>query len=198
MAGEVEPRALRALDALQPILDELGIDYALDGSLASGHYGEPRSTVDADLFVELPAGKLERLLAALRGRYYVPEQAARDAVKAGGLFNIVHLQTMHKIDLRVSHGSELDQDELTRRKYVSLTMDGEHMVYIASPEIILLRKLDWFRRGNCVADQQWRDILGVLKGQAGRLDIEYLRRMGASLGVGDLLERAFEESARRT
>jgi len=194
MAGEVEPRALRALDALTPVLGELGIEYALGGSMASGHFGEPRSTADADLFVELSASKLDRLLQALKGAFYVPEQPARDAVQSRGMFNIVHLATMHKIDLHVSGGSPLDRDELARRQLVSLTQDGEHMVFIASAEVIVLRKLDRYRRGNCVSDQQWRDILGVLKGQAGRLDLDYLRSMAGRLRVDDLLDRALEQT----
>ena len=196
MAGEVAPDAVRALDALKPLLAELGIEYAVGGSLASGHYGEPRSTADVDLFVELPNEKLDRLLAALRGRFYAPEQPARDAVRVGGMFNIVHLETMHKIDIHVSRGTALDQDEIARRQFVSLTQDGEHMVFIASAEIIVLRKLEWYRRGHCVADHQWRDVLGVLKGQAGRLDLHYLRRMAVTLGLDELVERALAESHR--
>jgi hypothetical protein len=37
--------------------------------------------------------------------------------------------------------------------------------------------------------------LGVLKVQGERLDLEYMRRMAAGLGVADLLSRALEGAA---
>jgi len=46
--------------------------------------------------------------------------------------------------------------------------------------------------GNEVSERQWRDVLGVLKTQSGRIDVEYMRKMASTLGVSDLLERALE------
>jgi hypothetical protein len=66
--------------------------------------------------------------------------------------------------------------------------------YVASAEDTILAKLEWYRSGGEVSERQWLDVLGVLKVQAGWLDIHYLRNMAAELGVDDLLERAFEEA----
>jgi hypothetical protein len=38
-------------------------------------------------------------------------------------------------------------------------------------------------------------VLGVLKIQAGRLDLDYLRSWGARLKIADLLDRALAEVA---
>lgn len=65
----------------------------------------------------------------------------------------------------------------------------------ASPEDTILSKLEWYRMGGEVSDRQWRDILGVLKTQAGTLDLDYLRKWADELKVSDLLERALSESA---
>ena len=56
------------------------------------------------------------------------------------------------------------------------------------------RKLSWFRDGGEVSDRQWRDIIGVLKEQANRLDREYLERLASELGLTDLLMRALVQS----
>jgi hypothetical protein len=37
--------------------------------------------------------------------------------------------------------------------------------------------------------------LGILKTRAGELDLEYLRKWGAELRVGDLLEGALKDSS---
>ena len=66
--------------------------------------------------------------------------------------------------------------------------------YVSTAEDIILAKLEWYRQGGEVSDRQWRDILGVLKVQAGRLDSDHLRKWAAELGVADLLMRAMEES----
>ena len=49
-------------------------------------------------------------------------------------------------------------------------------------------------QGGCVSDRQWRDLLGVLKVQAGALDRAYLAHWARELGVADLLQRALDEA----
>ena len=196
MAGELTVDAAQALEALKGILLGLGIDYVIGGSVASSYYGEPRSTRDTDLLVRLPAHRLDEFLRALSGRFYAPEQSARDAVRVGGMFNIVHLATMHKFDLYPSRDTTLDEEDFARRRLVPLSPDGTNSSFLGAPEIVVLRKLDWYRRGNLASEHQWRDVLGVLKGQKERLDLDYLRRMAAALEVGELLEQALQESTR--
>lgn len=43
-------------------------------------------------------------------------------------------------------------------------------------------------------ENQWRDVPGILKMQAGRLDIEYLQKWAQELGVSELLKRAYQEA----
>lgn len=44
---------LSALRDLIEILDDLGIPFAIGGSVASSVYGEPRASADAELIVEI-------------------------------------------------------------------------------------------------------------------------------------------------
>ena len=62
-----------------------------------------------------------------------------------------------------------------------------------APEDILLQKLRWYRLGSETSDRQWRDVLGIVRVQAGRLDAAYLRRGATILGVEDLLTKAMSE-----
>jgi hypothetical protein len=66
----------------------------------------------------------------------------------------------------------------------------------ATPEDVVLHKLDRFRQGGETSDRQWSDILGVLRVQAGRLDLDSMKQWAPALAVADLLERAFADAAR--
>jgi hypothetical protein len=66
--------------------------------------------------------------------------------------------------------------------------------YVQAPEDSVLSKLDWYRRGGEVSENQWRDVLGILRQRAEQLDSAYLRKWAVELGVADLLERACREA----
>ena len=61
--------------------------------------------------------------------------------------------------------------------------------------LLVTQTLEWYRMGGEVSDQQWRDILGVLKSRTGELDLDYLRKWANELNVTDLLQRAVREAA---
>ena len=54
-----------------------------------------------------------------------------------------------------------------------------------------------FRDGEATADDQWNDILGVLKVQAPTLDLKYLRQVAHTLNISGLLEQALIDSGIR-
>ncbi|MBT8216902.1 MAG: hypothetical protein KJO17_08645 [Acidimicrobiia bacterium] len=82
------------------LVETCGGSYVLGGSLASSLLGEPRSTVDIDLAIHIAATDGARLLDALEsGPYYVPRTAALEALNSAGSFNVLHEQSVYKIDL---------------------------------------------------------------------------------------------------
>jgi hypothetical protein len=107
--------------------------------------------------------------------------------------NLINVATSVKVDLFVAGGTPLDDDLLRRRVHVTVG-DPPRRLYVHSAEDALLQKLRWFRLGGEVSDRQWRDVLGILRVQAGRLDRGYLRQGAGQLGVTDLLERAVEDA----
>jgi hypothetical protein len=184
---------LRVLLDVTRYLERAGIPYVIGGSVASSMLGEPRSTADADVMVDLQAGQVHPLVATFESEFYVSEEAAEDAVRRHGSFNLIHLQSGHKIDLFIAGEGELDREQL-RRRMPMLIGGGGDKAWITAAENLVARKLDWFRIAGGVSDRQWRDVVGILKLQAGRLDLEYLRGLAERSGLGDLLTRALDEA----
>lgn len=64
---------------------------------------------------------------------------------------------------------------------------GGQSVYVVSPEDSILSKLEWARISG--SERQVRDVRGIVRVQAERLDHAYLRRWALDLDVADLLEQ---------
>ena len=177
------------------LLDRLGIPYVLGGSLASSIFGEPRATADIDVAVRMGPEDVDRLIDGLGEEYYVSREAALAAAQRHTSFNLIHLESVQKIDLFVLGDELLDRRQLERRQRVALGKGGEETIWIGSPEDQVLRKLAWYRAGGEVSDRQWRDVVGILAVQRERIDRSDLEAAAAELRLADLLARALEDAA---
>lgn len=182
------------LDAVSAFRN-LGIRYAVGGSLASSLHGKPRSTDDVDLVAEITLVHVDALVAAWEPAYYVDGEMIRDAIVRRASFNIIHLETMLKLDVFVAGRHALAREELDRARAHRVSDDPPRDLVLVSAEDIVLQKLHWYRLGGGVSDRQWRDVLGVLAVRGTDLDAAYLRRGSRDLGVEDLLDRALAEDA---
>jgi hypothetical protein len=190
-----DPDVFAVLGPVLAAFERLGVAHYVGGSVASSAYGTGRSTMDADLVADLSDAHIRPLIQVLQSAYYVDEHAALEAVRTRSSFNLIHLQTMFKVDIFVPKGRAFDQQVFARRRKGSLTeAGGAPEAYLASPEDVILSKLEWYERGGGVSDRQWGDVLGVLKVQGGRLDLGYLRHWAAELGLSDRLEQALRDA----
>lgn len=175
------------------IFDRLRIRYAIGGAVASTILGEPRATHDLDLVAEIDPANVGAVIDAFEeAGFYVPHTAARTAVAARRSFNIIHRDSAMKVDVFVAGRTALDDEELQRRQLVPVS--GTSHVYLATAEDVLLQKLLWYREGGSVSDRQWRDVLGLIKVQGPRLDLEFVERWATRLDVEDLLRQALKEA----
>lgn len=187
------PDILAAITPIVEALEELGIPYHIGGSVASSLYGLPRLTIDADLVADIRMKHVRPLVEQLETDYYIDEDMIRDAIRRQSSFNVIHQDTILKVDIFIPKSRLFDQEELRKIRQEVLS-EGTRPFNIASPEGTILNKLEWYRMGGEVSDRQWNDILGVLKVQGTNLDMAYLRHWAADLKVTDLLERAFVDA----
>lgn len=176
------------------VLERLGVPYLIGGSLASTLYGLVRTTQDSDIVAEMRLEHRQPFVSLLQGEFYVDDEMISEAIQRHSSFNIIHRETMFKVDVFVPRPRPFLKSQLARAQKQVFIFETEVSAKFASPEDTILSKLEWYRMGGETSDRQWRDILGVLKTRAGELELDYLRKWAGELNVADLLERALKEA----
>jgi hypothetical protein len=174
--------------------ERLGISYFVSGSLASSLHGIPRATQDVDIVADIRKEQINFLVTALKDEFYIDAEMIKEAIIRNASFNVLHLATMFKVDIFILKGDKLSKEEIDRRKQYPVSDDPSDCLFLASAEDVILHKLYWYKKGGCVSERQWNDVLGVLQVQSEQLDRTYLINGAQQRGVSELLERALEEA----
>jgi hypothetical protein len=177
-------------------LNPLGIELVIGGSVASSLYSNPRYTQYADVSVEAFSGREAEVVRQLEGHYVISLAAVRSAVQRRSTFNVLRKVTSFKIDIFIQADRPYDRAARERRRPLATEYPGDTVVYVHSPEDVVLQKLAWYRLGNEVSDKQWTDILSLLRAQGRNLDNTYINHWAGELHVADLWERAQTEENR--
>jgi hypothetical protein len=181
---------VQAADALET----LGVVYAIGGSFASALHGVMRATMGVDLGADLRLEQADPFARPLGDDSYADSEMMRDAIRRPSSFNLLHVDSAFKVDVFVARPRDFDRAQLARRQSHLLSEEPKLRVHVASTEDTVLSKLEQYRMGGALSERQWRDVLGVLKVQKGRLGQDYVCRMASSIDVADLLCRAIDEA----
>jgi hypothetical protein len=173
------PVELAVLKDVTDRLERAGLDYMLSGSLAMSWYALPRMTRDIDLVVAVEPEAAERLRRAFEPDYYVPDNLA-ESMRAPGMFNLLHMESVVKVDMIVRKDSVYRRQEFARR--IRESFSGIQ-IWVVSREDLILSKLVWAHESGSA--QQLEDVRNLL---AGPCDLAYLDRNAVGLGVQPLLE----------
>lgn len=176
------------------IFEKLGIRYSIGGSLASSAFGIPRATMDIDIVADVKQDNVPLLQEYLEREFYADIDMIREAVRRKSSFNVIHLESLYKVDIFILPEHPFDLQALARRVQKKVSEDISQEPFFSTPEDVILNKLKWYKDGGGVSDRQWNDILGVLKVQGKDLDMPYLSEWAEKLNLSALLARAIEEA----
>jgi len=188
------PEPVEATIKVTTLLEKLGVPYLIGGSLASTIYGMVRTTQDSDIVAEMRSEHVAPFVSALEGDFYVDEEMITEAIVHCSSFNIIHRQSFFKVDVFIPQMRPFVKVQFTRARRQILSVEPKAEALVATAEDTLLAKLEWYRMGGEVSERQWRDVQGILKVQAGNLDLAYLHRWAKQIDVSDLFERALTEA----
>lgn len=156
-------------------LNKIGLPYVITGAVASIVYGEPRLTNDLDLVVMMRIEDVKKFVEAFPAAefYCPPVEVLTIEIRRPyrGHFNLIHHETGTKADIYLAGEDELHQWALSKKRQFALEKEK---VWVAPPEYIIVRKLEYFREGG--SEKHLKDIAGMLELSSNEIDFKQLER----------------------
>lgn len=160
-------------------LEEQGLPYAIAGSVGMMAYGEVRGTMDLDIVVQLGAADVSPFLSRFPfPDFYADASAAREAIRSGGTFNIVH--DLMKVDVFPA-SDDVERNQVGRARRLP-TLGTVAMV--SPPEELIVKKLEYYDSGR--SDKHLRDIAAMLRISGDAIDRRRIEDYAQRLRLAEL------------
>jgi hypothetical protein len=166
-------------------LNDAEIDYMLSGSVALTFYGRPRMTRDIDIVVMVPLSAVDRFVELFEQDFYIDRDMVTDAIRNQSMFNIIHLETVIKVDFIIRKNQEYRILEFNKRKKMKLE---DQEISVVSLEDLIISKLYWAK--DSFSEMQIKDIVRLLDLD---FDMDYVEEWCARLGLNSILGRVLDE-----
>ena len=179
---------MNELDILKLVASRLNhaeIDYMLSGSAALAFYAKPRMTRDIDIVIVIPLKAVDRFVKLFEVDFYIDKDMVEDAVRNQSMFNIIHLETVIKIDFIIRKNQEYRILEFNKRKKMQLE---DQEVSVVSLEDLIISKLYWAK--DSFSELQIKDIVSLLELD---IDMAYVQDWCGRLGLDLILRRVMDE-----
>lgn len=160
--------------------EKLGVRYMLSGSMAMAAYAMMRMTNDIDIVMELEYRNAQRFIDEFERDYYVPHGRVRDSVERKKMFNIVHQETVVKVDCVIAKDDPFQKSSFGRRR--QLLFSGIDL-WVISKEDLIVSKLNWAK--DTKSEMQMRDVASIIR---NGYDEDYVQTWVEKLGLSDILE----------
>lgn len=173
------------------VLEQCSIEYMVTGSVASSLQGEPRTSHDIDIVVNLLPASIPSLVHAFSSpQFYLSAESITEAIKQEGSFNLIDTTEGDKVDFWVLTKEPFDQSRFQRRKRQNVF---GIWLYVSQPEDTILMKLRWSKESGG-SEKQFGDAVRVYELQYGNLNQEYMDQWIPLLHVEDLWNRLQREA----
>lgn len=173
--------------SISELLAKSDIPYMITGAWSVIYYGRPRASHDIDFVIDIPEKEKDLLIKAvktLESDFLFQEEAIIAAVREKGMFNILYLPTMLKLDFWLLKDNLFDQSRFLRRKQVKIL---NHLMWLATAEDTILQKLRWCQKAK--TEKHLIDAVFIYQIQKKNLDQKYLKKWAKILGLNKDLER---------
>lgn len=171
---------LEILELVCKKLEDAGISYMITGSFASNFYTVARLTRDLDIVVQILEPDVEKFVQAFQRDFYFSKESMIEALKHQGMFNIIHQETVFKIDFIIRKNSSYRITEFHRRSRLPL---GESLIWVVSQEDLIISKLDWAK--DSLSKTQLNDVKNIIQSSKA-LDQTYLDKWIKELDLTDV------------
>ncbi len=160
--------------------ERLGISYMLTGSMAMAGYAMMRMTNDIDIVMEVDRADAEKIINEFEPDYYIPHGRVRDAISRKFMFNMLHQETLVKIDCVMLKDTEFQKEAFTHRRKINFS---DFDLWIISKDDLILSKLNWAKKSK--SEIQMRDVASIIR---HGYDENYVRGWAKKLDIEDMLE----------
>jgi hypothetical protein len=172
---------LNELDIVRDVsvrLERGGLAYMLTGSMAMNYYAQPRMTRDIDLVVALTPADTDAVVRLFTPDYYVSRDAVSSSITHESLFNLIHQESVIKVDCIVRKNTPYRLTEFERRQRITIE---DFSTWIASKEDLIISKLWWAKDSH--SELQLRDVRNLA---STGCDTGYIERWTHELGLHNL------------
>lgn len=179
---------MNELDILKLVADRLNkaqINYMLSGSVALTFYGKPRMTRDIDIVIILPLKDVNQFVKLFEQDFYIDKEMVNDAVRHQNIFNIIHFETVIKIDFIIRKSDEYRILEFSKRKKTIL---DDMEISVVSLEDLIISKLYWAK--DSYSEMQIKDIASLID---LNFDESYLKEWIHRLGLDLIFRKVLDE-----
>src|SRR5438034_3412043 len=112
---------------------------------------------DIDIVIAITHEDVERVGTLFRPDYYVSEKNIRESLDQESIFNLIHQESVIKVDCIIRKKNEYRRTEFERRQRISIS---DFETFIVSKEDLIISKLFWAKDSH--SELQLGDVRNLL------------------------------------